>query len=164
MSRFRIKSRGEWLEFDFASGADGGFTWSDGALAMNGRIVSTDSGEGWVEVEGRIVPFMAVRLKNRVHVWAGGNIWWLELASATSSARAAGPAGDEVEAPMPGTVLKIQVAPKDEVAAGQTLIVMESMKMELALKAPREGRIEAVLCKEGDLVDMGAVLCRLEKR
>lgn len=170
MTQMRMKAVGreEWLTFDLTLGRDGAFTWEDGALALHGRVVSSalasGEAEGWLDCDGRITPFVAVRVKERVHVWAGGVTTWIELAGEQrSGARQAAPAGDEITAPMPGTILKVNVAVGADVEAHQPLLVMESMKMELALQAPRAGRVEGIFVKEGDLVEMGAPLARLEK-
>jgi 3-methylcrotonyl-CoA carboxylase alpha subunit len=70
--------------------------------------------------------------------------------------------GNHVTAPMPGRIVLIKVKPGDTVTEGQELGVMEAMKMELSLKAPRAGRIAAVQSQAGDSVDADAVLIRLE--
>ncbi len=70
--------------------------------------------------------------------------------------------GDRVLAPMPGRIVLVKVSPGTEVAEGQELLVMEAMKMELSLKAPRAGTIAAVQAAAGDFVDADAVLVRLE--
>jgi 3-methylcrotonyl-CoA carboxylase alpha subunit len=71
-------------------------------------------------------------------------------------------AGNRVVAPMPGRIVLMKVATGDTVTAGQELGVMEAMKMELALKAPRAGRIAGVQAKAGDFVEADTVLFRLE--
>ncbi len=63
-------------------------------------------------------------------------------------------------APMPGTVIQA-VEPGTEVAAGQPVVVLEAMKMENALAAPFDGRVERVECAVGDLVTKGAVLAEV---
>lgn len=69
---------------------------------------------------------------------------------------------NDVRAPMTGKIIKMAVAVGTDVEADDLLVVMEAMKMEYRLTAPRAGRVEAVSCKEGDLVDLGATLVSLE--
>jgi len=66
-----------------------------------------------------------------------------------------------LEAPMPGTVVQLRVEPGATVAAGETLVVMESMKMEISIQAPRDGAVESILVAAGDRVDRGATLIEL---
>src|SRR5690606_7010943 len=68
---------------------------------------------------------------------------------------------DRILAPMPGRIVLVKAAAGSDVEEGQELLVMEAMKMELSLKAPRAGTIEAVQAAVGDFVDADAVLVRL---
>ena len=63
-----------------------------------------------------------------------------------------------LDAPMPAQVTAVLVAPGDVVEAGATLVLLEAMKMELPLKSPFAGRIEAVHCAVGDRVAPGRIL------
>jgi biotin carboxyl carrier protein len=66
-----------------------------------------------------------------------------------------------VLAPMPGKVVRVLVAPGDEVAAGQGLLVVEAMKMQNEMKAARAGKILSVTVKEGATVTAGEVLATI---
>ncbi len=83
-------------------------------------------------------------------------------APAAPAASAAAPAvsgkGDAITAPMPGTILKLNVAQGDAVKAGQVLVVLEAMKMENEILAPRDGTITQVVTSKGSTVDTGAPL------
>jgi excisionase family DNA binding protein len=70
-------------------------------------------------------------------------------------------AGDAVRAPMPGAVLELRVATGDTVDAGETLLVLEAMKMENAVSAPAAGRVSAVLVAVGQQVQRGEALLEL---
>jgi pyruvate carboxylase len=68
-----------------------------------------------------------------------------------------GSTGD-ITALMPGKILRIEVSVGDTVEEKQTLAIMESMKMETALKAPRAGRVDEIHCQAGQVVEMGQLL------
>jgi biotin carboxyl carrier protein len=68
---------------------------------------------------------------------------------------------DAVCAPMPGSVIALPIAPGDAVLAGDTLLVIESMKLEMAVKAPRDGIVEAVNFGLGQSFERCAVLAVL---
>lgn len=69
--------------------------------------------------------------------------------------------GEVVKAPMPGTILKVNVNPGDAVKSGQVLMVLEAMKMENDIVAPRDGTIGQVAVAKGATVDTGAPLLSL---
>jgi len=66
-----------------------------------------------------------------------------------------------LEAPMPGVVTRVLVGEGDEVRRGQTLVVLEAMKMEHQIRAPRDGRVGRVNAGPGQLVPGGATLVEL---
>lgn len=85
-------------------------------------------------------------------------------AAATSAAPAAAPApagGANVVAPLPGTVLTINVKVGDVVKAADTVIVLEAMKMENAIPAGRDGKVTAIKVNQGDSVLEGDALITL---
>ncbi len=67
-----------------------------------------------------------------------------------------------VTAPMPGRVVRVLVAPGDEVDQRQELVVVEAMKMENALGSPKAGRVVEVAVREGMTVDAGQMLVAIE--
>jgi acetyl/propionyl-CoA carboxylase alpha subunit len=74
-----------------------------------------------------------------------------------------GPEGIQgLRAPMPGKVVRVLAAPGDAVEAGQGVIVVEAMKMQNELKAPRAGRVLSIAVKEGAIVAAGDVLATIE--
>lgn len=80
-------------------------------------------------------------------------------APAPAPAPAAG--ATTVEAPMPGKILNIKVSAGQAVKFGETVIVMEAMKMETEIVAPADGTVAQILVKAGDAVDTGAALVTL---
>ena len=78
--------------------------------------------------------------------------------AAAPAAPAVTGAGEAVTAPMPGTILKVNVKVGDAVKAGTVLCVLEAMKMENEIMAPRAGTVTQVLATKGGSVDTGAPL------
>ena len=66
-----------------------------------------------------------------------------------------------VAAPMPATVIKVLVAPGQAVRHGDTLVIVEAMKMELPVRAPGDATVKAVNCREGELVQPDRTLVEL---
>jgi 3-methylcrotonyl-CoA carboxylase alpha subunit len=97
----------------------------------------------------------------RVHLFWDGVVYTLteEREGARAAARHDSSA---LEAPMPGRVSAVKVAPGLEVRKGDELLVVEAMKMEHALRSPRDGRVRAVHAQVGDMVGPGRVLVELE--
>lgn len=83
-------------------------------------------------------------------------------APAPKPAAPAGAAGSVVvKAPMPGTVVKIEVSVGQAVKAGDDLVFVEAMKMETPVKAPQDGTVATVDVAKGEAVDSGKVLVTL---
>lgn len=93
-------------------------------------------------------------------VFADGQVWRLERDAGAARQRARPDAS--VMAPMPATVVAIKIAPGTSVKDGDTVLVLEAMKMELPIKAPRAGVVKAVNCAIGELVQPGVNLVEIE--
>ena len=63
-----------------------------------------------------------------------------------------------INAPMPGNILDVRVAPGDSVKAGDTLLILEAMKMENEISAPQDGTIATIDVRKGDTVSSGDLL------
>ena len=80
-------------------------------------------------------------------------------APAAPAAAPAGAAGAvSVTAPMPGNILDVKVKAGDSVKAGDTLLILEAMKMENEISAPQDGTIASVNVRKGDVVNSGDLL------
>jgi pyruvate carboxylase subunit B len=124
-----------------------------------------DTGRYTVTVDG--VPFAVVVDGGRARIgdrdYAVDVRDGIDETALKATAVGGGTATDDVviEAKMPGAVVKVLTAQGRTVAAGETLLVMEAMKMEIAVKAPRGGTVSALHVAVGDQVQTGHVLAHL---
>jgi biotin carboxyl carrier protein len=79
-----------------------------------------------------------------------------------AAARPAATGPHAVRSPMPGKVVKVLVAPGDDVKSGAPIVVVEAMKMENELRAPRDGKVREVPAREGQTVEAGQTLATIE--
>ena len=82
-------------------------------------------------------------------------------APAAPAAPVAKGAGAEIKAPMPGTILKVNVSNGQAVKSGDVLMILEAMKMENEIMAPADGTVTSVTVQTGATVETGTVLCTL---
>jgi biotin carboxyl carrier protein len=96
-------------------------------------------------------------------VFFGGRVYVVSSTSSADAADTHAPQDDmALASPMPATVAAVKVSPGQMVARGDVLIMLEAMKMELPIIAPRDGRVRSVACKPGELVQPGIPLVELE--
>jgi biotin carboxyl carrier protein len=99
----------------------------------------------------------------------GGDVWTaIDGVVRVLAAPAAGPrrrgraaAAHGLEAPMPATVTRIVASVGQRVAAGDVLVLLEAMKMELAIRAPHDGTVARIACEAGTIVQPGVPLVEL---
>ena len=111
----------------------------EGAVRTGERVawVAAAGDVRWVHLDGEVYEVEVVRSGRRRH-------------------KARGPGS--LSAPMPATVVRIEVAPGDRVRPGDTLIILDAMKMELPVRASADGLITAIHCRPGELVQPGVAL------
>jgi biotin carboxyl carrier protein len=131
-----------------------------------GTMTVTRVGDGVyrvdVEHDGTLV-YVAGPVTDR-WVFCDGRVYRADFSDMSRGSRRAsrGHAAQAIVAPMPATVLKVLVAPAQVVKKGDTVVVLEAMKMELPMRAAGDGTVRAVRCREGELVDADAVLVEFD--
>ncbi|MBA3647360.1 MAG: acetyl-CoA carboxylase biotin carboxyl carrier protein subunit [Chitinophagales bacterium] len=85
-----------------------------------------------------------------------------ELLQKLGMENSASPKINVIRAPMPGLVLRIMVEAGQELKPGESILLLEAMKMENVIKSPGEGKIKAIKIKESDAVEKNQVLIELE--
>jgi biotin carboxyl carrier protein len=104
----------------------------------------------------------ALVVGGRTWVFLDGRTYAID--EARSQGRRGGSQHDDEAAlasPMPASVVRVNVEAGQEVSAGDVLILLEAMKMELTITAPRAARVTAVACRPGELVQSGVPLIEL---
>jgi 3-methylcrotonyl-CoA carboxylase alpha subunit len=147
----RIAARG----FDF-------FAVHDGRRVIPVKIVSRVEGGCRAEVDGRQVEVTANLMPDRLMLRVDSRTYVFHLPDPLNVATEETSAGSRLMAPMPGFVKIVRTQAGDTVLRNAPLVVMEAMKMELTLVAPRDGVIEAIEVTEGQQVDEGALLVILK--
>ncbi len=125
----------------------------------------TALGDGWYLVESDQGRSLVAMASDPAATWmfVDGTVVRIESDTAGDGRPSKRKRSDgSVMSPMPATVIAITASPGQSVTEGETLIVLEAMKMELPIKAPRSGIIKAVHCNKGDLVQPGVNLLELE--
>jgi len=156
-----LRGGGEHLEVRYCFGRDGL------RIAVGGRALpGVASGE--IGPEGADLTVGGIRRRYRVH-WVGdtayvdsplGSSVLIEVPRFTEPGVAV--AAGSLLAPMPGTVVRIVVAPGDQVGAHDPMVVLEAMKMEHAVRAPAAGVVTEVNVRVGQAVDTGTELARVD--
>jgi biotin carboxyl carrier protein len=153
-TRYRVTLDGRSRLVD-AARLDGGglslvFVDEAGASRSVGIVETGPRGELAVSLDGVVVEAAL----------NGGRGSWGRRAGAHDGGGLSGP--QRLVAPMPGKVVRVLVAPGDTVKARQPMIVVEAMKMENELRAPKEGVVKDVKVTEGTSVEAGSLLAIVE--
>ena len=155
--RYRTEAAEGSLTFNLEGEVGEGFK-----PALTISIESQGAGEGLCHTEsGRTHHFVWAWVGPELHLWLDGALHVFQRAESRRRGRAAGEASEDVLAPMPGAVLEVLVAVGDRVERNQTVVLMESMKMELVITASRSGVVLRISVEAGQQVDRGMRLLEL---
>lgn len=103
-----------------------------------------------------------LELQNSYHIFYEGTSYKFRLLNEHYAFNQLDSSSGHVNSPMPGSVISVNVKAGDFVKKGQTLLVLEAMKMEHTIKAPTDGIVKNICYRVGDLVQEGAELCQFE--
>ena len=112
-----------------------------------------------IEIGGKVHRIRVAREGDRVFVWCAGRA--REFRRVAGRAARSQEHGEDLVSPMPGRVRRTLVTRGDRVARGQVVMILEAMKIEHAIRAPREGTVVRLARQEGDLVEAGVTLVEL---
>jgi acetyl/propionyl-CoA carboxylase alpha subunit len=130
------------------------------AKSMNASLRQV--GEAWrVSIDGLSTMASFVLDKENVLIHAFGRTWRLQVVDPAERALQSADQSDTAKAPMPGVAISVMVAPGDTVALGQTMVIIESMKMQMEIQSSRSGVVDQVCIRQGDTFPLGAALVTL---
>lgn len=141
-------------------------------VTLDGKTVDlniqwTQENAGVITYQGQQYPFALLQTQDTISFWLAGQSVTYQKPQPKSrrdnAALGQGQFSPVVQAPMPGTILKILVQPGQVVEANSPVLIMESMKMEMTLTVPCKASIQSIPCQEGQLVEMKQVLLTLEQ-
>jgi 3-methylcrotonyl-CoA carboxylase alpha subunit len=118
---------------------------------------------GWLlTIGGERITVYGASAGDQRYLQIDGQNYTLSVPDARTRRRSGGAAGGDLTAQMPGQVVDVLVAEGDEVYAGQTLVLLEAMKMQIRVSAPKDGRVRRLLVAKGMVVERGQLLAEIE--
>ena len=117
-----------------------------------------------VSIDGKEQQVVAQVIDGYIWFRLNGEVFNYALADLKDSGhrkKSGSKSADKISAPMPGKITKLFVSAGQDVKRGDSILVMEAMKMEYTLKADAPGKIKDVLAKTGDQVTLGQMLVQL---
>jgi len=149
------------IDVRYQSRRDGSFALGDRGDGGTARIHRWSPAEIDAEIDGRRTTTQVTRAGDRLYVQAVRGTIAFDIVPRFVVPGATAPSGG-LMAPMPGVVLDVRCAPGDQVETGQTLVVLEAMKMEHVVRAPADGVVADVHVAKGQHVENGALLLVFE--
>lgn len=134
----------------------------DGRLHEVADLGATGAGPGAIAVDGEPVSFVRAESLGTTFVRLAGRSFEVRYVDPRDAAEAGSGGRDEIHAPMPGAVVSVHKVAGEAVTRGETVITIESMKLQTALVAPRDGVVGAVLKQEGETFEKDEIVVRLE--
>jgi biotin carboxyl carrier protein len=137
-------------------------------LRIDGRVHEIDAlgergdGRRWISIDGRISPYARALADNTQIVRFEGRTFDIGLVDPRAEGGGVGGGLDVVRAPMPGRVVAVHTSSGAIVKRGEALVTIESMKLQMALAAPRDGVIAALPRSEGETIEKDEIVVRLE--
>ncbi|QCU72521.1 acetyl/propionyl/methylcrotonyl-CoA carboxylase subunit alpha [Luteimonas yindakuii] len=161
-TRLRLRD-GEGVLDVHASGRHGRWLVTLGDAAPSAVTAARRDGEWlWLQVDGSARRYRIGGDRDHVLVHDGDSRRAVQFMRREQRAAGSAAGNDSrLRAPMPGRIVVVRAAAGDTVSAGQELLVMEAMKMEISIKAPRDGELAELPVAEGEFVEADTTLARL---
>jgi biotin carboxyl carrier protein len=160
----RLSIAGDGIEWTAEITPDGVRLRAPDATEPAPPVTIRDAGDGrfTIDAGGREHAAVAAASGDRVWISLNGRLFDFQVTS-EHGARSGARDQDALIPPMSGTVVRVAVKPGDHVRRGDTLVVLEAMKMELPIRAPRDGVVTSVHVVEGQLAHTGQPVVELAR-
>ncbi len=131
---------------------------------FHASLLKRNNDEMALSINGQELKVSVTDFENKgvKQVFAEGFEEYLKLIPKAIGSSSKGAAAGSLESPMPGKIFKVLKKVGDKVKIGETILILEAMKMEHTIKATKDGQVDEIFFKEGEQVTGGAVLCAIE--
>ncbi|KAA3646430.1 MAG: biotin/lipoyl-binding protein [Chloroflexi bacterium] len=162
--RLSYLANGHNHDVDLEKG-EGGYRVTVGDSSQVVQVNSSTDGALQLLIDGKMLKAHVAAEGKQRYVWLNGKSYSFEKPSGSARRGAAAEAGGDgiLRAPMPGQVRQVLVNEGDQVENGQTLLLLEAMKMEIRIQANLDGKLMKLHVAEGQTVDKDATLLEIEE-
>lgn len=128
------------------------------------KLLSQNADELTLEINGRIkqTRVNSFESKGLMQIFSGDLEGYLELPGKAQGNKQAHKGEGSLVSPMPGKIFKVLKAEGDKIKIGESILILEAMKMEHTIKSSKDGLLTKIFFKEGEQVTGGAELCEIE--
>ncbi len=154
--KFKININGTEQEINATRQGDQLTLTKPDGETLTAEIVSNANGKMTLSINGRMLQIAGHKDGDNRQIWSNGRMLSYQKVDETAGADSADPGS--LSASIPAVVSEVLVAVGDAVAAGERLILLESMKMIIPITAPADGTVAELMCAAGDSVAPGVPL------
>lgn len=160
--RFTYQHQDQTYTLDLTAQPDGRYTVLIGDRTIPVEVRPLPNGGWHLYIEDKTYTVYSAAQGDQRFVQIDAADYTLTIPSTKSTRRKISSTGDELTAQMPGQVMAVLVAAGNTVTRGQTLLILEAMKMEIRVIAPEDGQIRQVFVQTGAVVERGQKLVLFE--
>jgi biotin carboxyl carrier protein len=155
-------SGGEVITLRLIRQSDGSYSATFGDRTVHVTLEHSSPNQLLLHVDGKSFLVYAAHNGTAHYIALNGQVTTLERVTGENRPASAHHHAGDLTASMPGQIVQILVSPGDTIQQGQTLLIMEAMKMETRLTAPYTGFVKLLLCSVGQPVERGQKLLEIE--
>jgi biotin carboxyl carrier protein len=155
-------SSGEIYSISLIPQSDGSYTVIIGERSYVVCVERAQPGKFLLKIDNQAQPVYAVQDSGNFYVSVNGRTLMLEKVVGSGRGSSKHQHAGDLTSTMPGQILEVLVSEGQTVEKGQTLVIMEAMKMEMRIKAPYDGVVTHLLCAAGNTVDRGQLLVEVQ--